>query len=132
MRDSLGLEVSGATPAALDHYERSLSELQRFVGDPVGSVEQAIAAAPGFVMAHVLKGYLFGLATEREATAVAAESHAAAEKLSGTTREKAHVAALGKLAAGRWHEASAALEDISIEHPLDALALQAGHQIDFF
>jgi hypothetical protein len=132
MRDSLGLDVSGATPAALDHYERALSELQRFVGDPVGSVEQAIAAAPGFVMAHVLKGYLYGLATEREATAMAAESHAAAVTLDGTPRERAHVAALGSLVAGRWHEAGAALEDIAIDHPRDALALQAGHQVDFF
>jgi tetratricopeptide (TPR) repeat protein len=132
MRDSLGLEITGATPAALDHHERALHELQCFICDPVGSVEKAIAAAPGFVMAHVLKGYLYGLATEREATAIAAASHAAAAKLGGTVRERAHVAALGRLAAGRWHEASAGLEDVSIEHPGDALALQAGHQIDFF
>jgi tetratricopeptide (TPR) repeat protein len=132
MRDSLGLEVTGATPAALDHYARALSELQRFVGDPIGSVEQAIAAAPGFVMAHVLKGYLYGLATEREATAIASGSHAIAATLGGTPRETAHVAALGSLAAGRWHQAGAMLEDIAIEHPRDALALQAGHQVDFF
>lgn len=132
MRDTLGLEVSGATATALDHYERSVHELQCFVGDPVASVHKAIGAAPGFVMAHVMKGYLFGLATEREATAIAAESHAAAARLGGTRREQAHVAALGKLVAGRWHDASAALEDLAIDHPLDALALQAGHQIDFF
>jgi tetratricopeptide (TPR) repeat protein len=132
MRDSLGLEVSGATPAALEYYERSLHELQCFIGDPVGSVERAIAAEPGFVMAHVLKGYLYGLATEREATAVAAETYEMAAKLGGTAREAAHVAALGKLVAGGWHEAGAILEDISIAYPRDALALQAGHQIDFF
>lgn len=132
MRDTLGLDLTGATPAALEHYERSVHELQCFIGDPVGSVERAIAAAPGFVMAHVMKGYLYGLATERVATAVAADAYAVAAKLGGTGREQAHVAALGKLAAGRWREASAALEDIAIEHPRDALALQAGHQIDFF
>ena len=32
---------------------------------PSASVDKAIAASPGFVMAHVLKGYLFGLATEQ-------------------------------------------------------------------
>jgi tetratricopeptide (TPR) repeat protein len=132
MHDSLGLEITGATPAAIEHYERALHELQCFIGDPVGSAEEAIVAAPGFVMAHVLKGYLYGLATEREATAIAADTHAVAQMLGGTARERAHVAALGKLAAGRWHEAGAALEDISIAHPRDALALQAGHQIDFF
>ena len=132
MRDSLGLDITGATPAALEHYERALHELQCFIGDPVGSVDKAIAASPGFVMAHVLKGYLYGLATEREASAVAAAAHGAALPLGGTAREKAHVAALGRLAQGRWHQASTLLEDITIEHPHDGLALQTGHQIDFF
>jgi tetratricopeptide (TPR) repeat protein len=132
MRDALDLELTGATADALAHYERSVHELRCFIGDPVGSVHKAIEAAPGFVMAHVMKGYLFGLATEREATAVAAQSHAAATRLGGTERERAHVVALGKLVTGRWHEAGAVLEDVAIEHPRDALALQAGHQIDFF
>lgn len=132
MRDALGLEVTGATPSALEHYQRALRELQCFIGDPVASIDQAIAAAPDFLMAHVFKGYLFGLATEREAMAVAAECHAAAAKLDGTARERAHVAALGNLASNRWHQASAALEDIAIDEPRDVVALQVGHQVDFF
>ncbi|MGO4833297.1 tetratricopeptide repeat protein, partial [Rhizobiaceae sp. 2RAB30] len=84
------------------------------------------------VMAHVFTGYLFGLATEREATAVAAECFSTASGLGGTERERAHVAALGHLAQGRWHTAGGLLEDLTIETPRDALALQAGHQIDFF
>ncbi|MET2829434.1 tetratricopeptide repeat protein [Mesorhizobium shangrilense] len=123
---------SGATQTSLSSYGQALHELQCFVGDPVGSVDHAIADAPGFVMAHVLKGYLFGLATERDAMVVTAACHAAALPLAASTHERAHVAALGHLAKGHWHEASRLLEDITIEHPLDALALQVGHQIDFF
>ncbi|WP_379062100.1 tetratricopeptide repeat protein [Mesorhizobium sp. UC74_2] len=130
--DTSGLALTGASGSAREHYLRGLSELQRFVGDPVGSVDLAIAEAPGFVMAHVLKGYLFGLATEREAMVVARACHEAALPLVATAREQGHVMALGHLAAGRWHEASRVLEDLTIEFPLDALALQAGHQIDFF
>jgi len=78
------------------------------------------------------KGYLFGLATEREASLVAQACHEAALPLAATGREQAHVAALGHLAAGRWHEASRTLEDITIDFPLDMVALQTGHQIDFF
>src|SRR4051812_26409886 len=132
MRDTLGLEITGATPAALEHYEQALHELQCFIGDPVATIDKAIAAAPDFVMAHVFKGYLFALATEREAMAIATDCHEAASRLEGTQRERAHVAALGKLAANRWHEASAQLEDISIDEPRDVLALQVGHQVDFF
>ncbi|MER8667405.1 tetratricopeptide repeat protein [Mesorhizobium sp. M1156] len=130
--DAFGLTLSGATEAGFSSYSRAVRELQCFIGDPVGSVDRAIAEDPGFVMAHVFKGYLFGLATEREATAVAKACHEAALPLAATTREQAHVAALGQLADGRWHEAARVLEDIAIEFPLDALALQTGHQIDFF
>ncbi|MER8958477.1 tetratricopeptide repeat protein [Mesorhizobium sp. M0701] len=130
--DAFGLTLSGATAAGLSSYSRAVRELQCFIGDPVGSVDRAIAEDPGFVMAHVFKGYLFGLATEREATAVAKACHEAALPLAATTCEQAHVAALGHLAEGRWDEAARVLEDIAIEFPLDALALQTGHQIDFF
>jgi tetratricopeptide (TPR) repeat protein len=132
VRDAFGLTFSGATEAGFSHYSQAVRELQCFIGDPVGSVDRAIAGDPGFVMAHVFKGYLFGLATEREATAVARTCHEAALPLAATTREQAHVAALGHLAGGRWHEAGRILEDIAIEFPLDGLALQTGHQIDFF
>ncbi|MER8676538.1 MULTISPECIES: tetratricopeptide repeat protein [unclassified Mesorhizobium] len=132
VRDPFGLMFSGATEAGFSPYCQAVHELQCFVGDPVGSVDRAISADPGFVMAHVFKGYLFGLATEREATAVAQACHAAALPLAATPREQAHVAALGHLAEGRWHDAARLLEDIAIDNPLDAVALQVGHQIDFF
>jgi tetratricopeptide (TPR) repeat protein len=106
--------------------------LRCFIGDPVASADAAIAADPGFVMAHVFKGYLFGLATERDALTVARAAYEAAAKLPATTREAQHVAALGHLVAGNWHKASTALQALTTDHPLDALALQAGHQIDFF
>ncbi|WP_256749277.1 tetratricopeptide repeat protein [Mesorhizobium sp. Mes31] len=132
IRDPFGLTFSGATEAGFSTYSQAVHELQCFVGDPVASVDRAIVEDPGFVMAHVFKGYLFGLATEREATAVAMACHQAALPLTATAHEQAHVSALGHLANGRWHDAGSILEDIAIENPRDALALQVGHQIDFF
>ncbi|TGQ06842.1 tetratricopeptide repeat protein [Mesorhizobium sp. M2E.F.Ca.ET.219.01.1.1] len=132
LKDAFGLTYSGATEAGFSSYARAVHELQCFIGDPVGSADRAIAEDPGFVMAHVFKGYLFGLATEREATLVARACHEAALPLAATARERAHVAALGHLAWGRWHEASRILEDVAIDHPLDLVALLTGHQIDFF
>ncbi|WP_018429480.1 tetratricopeptide repeat protein [Hoeflea sp. 108] len=132
MKDRLGLTLSGADETAAAHYERGVSELQRFVGDPVGSADKAIADAPDFVMAHVLKGWLYGLSTEREAMAIARDCHAVAAGLAATAREQAHVAALGRLVDGHWHDAGHILAELTAEHPTDALALQAGHQIDFF
>ena len=132
IRDAFGLTLSGATEAGFTPYSQAMRELQCFIGDPVATVDRAIAEDPGFVMAHVFKGYLFGLATEREATAVAKACHEAALPLAATTREQAHVSALGHLANGRWHDAGGILRDIAIDFPLDVVALQTGHQIDFF
>jgi tetratricopeptide (TPR) repeat protein len=132
IRDALGLPLTGAGEIGLGHYERALHQLQCFIGDPVASANAAIEASPGFLMAHVLKGYLYGLSTDREAMDVARASHAAAASLSANSREIRHVEALDRLAAGRWHEAGKVLEDLTIDEPRDALALQAGHQIDFF
>lgn len=132
VKDALGLALSGASAESLPLYEQAAGELRCFVGNPVGSVDAALAASPGFAMAHVLKGYLYGLSTEKAAMPVAAACHAAALPLATTERERGHVEALGHLVGGRWHAAGQVLAQVSADHPADALALQAGHQIDFF
>jgi tetratricopeptide (TPR) repeat protein len=131
-RDGLGLLLSGADATGAAHYASALRQLQCFVGDPVGAVNAAIEASPDFVMAHVLKGYLYGLSTDHEALPVARACYEAARALPASPRERGHVAALGHLVEGRWHEAGRVLEDVTIEEPRDALGLFAGHQIDFF
>jgi hypothetical protein len=83
-------------------------------------------------MAHVLVAYLNLLGTEPGRPPAAREAHAAAERCPATERETLHVAAAGALAHGQWHRAGRILEDLSIRHPQDLLALQVGHQIDFF
>ena len=57
---------------------------------------------------------------------------ARAEPHAGTPREQAHLKAARDFAAGRWQRAGRQLEDLSLDHPRDALALQAGHLIDFY
>ena len=123
---------TGARPEAVAHYDTACHQLRCLIEDPVASVDAALHASPDFVMAHVLKGYLHILGTEPGGLPVARACHDATLPLGGTAQERAHIAALGHLADGRWHEAGRVLEDVSIADPLDAVALQVGHQIDFF
>jgi len=132
LKDIRGLGLTGACAEALGPYEQAVAELQCYRADPVASVEAAIAAAPGFAMAHALKAWLHLLGTEPAALPVARASHAAAAASARTSREKGHVAAIGHLVEGRWHTAGRVLEDVTIDAPRDALGLLAGHQIDFF
>jgi hypothetical protein len=48
-----------------------------------------------------------------------------------TEQEIGHIAAIGHLVDGRWHQAARGLEDVTIAQPLDMLALQVGYQLDF-
>lgn len=130
--DSHGHRLSGASAAARDHYETALGLLRLYSGDPLAAAEAAIADSPGFAMAHLLKAWLNLLGTEPAGIAVARASHALARRHAATPREKGHLAAVGHLVEGSWHEAAQALERVSADQPLDLLALQAGHQLDFF
>lgn len=73
-------------------------------------------------MAHVFKGYLYALSTDREGLDVARTIHAT---VGGAVdaREAGHVAALGHLTASNWNAAGRTLAALTEEHPLDALAL---------
>lgn len=132
LTDHAGYPVSGASPESLADFERAAHELRCFVDDPVASIDRALAASPAMTMAHVLKGWLHLLGTEPSGLPVARECAASAAALPATDRERRHVEAMGLVAAGRWRDAGLVLEDLSARYPRDALALQAGHQVDFF
>jgi tetratricopeptide (TPR) repeat protein len=130
--DSTGHRLSGANPRSLQAYEQGARELLCMVDDPVASAARAIEASPEMTMAHVLHAWLHLLGTEPDALPAARASCAAAAALPADDREQRHVAAAQALAAGRWREAGRRLEDLSLRYPLDTLALQVGHQVDFF
>src|SRR6185295_16445979 len=106
--DNQGHRLSGATPESLLAWEQAAHELRCMVDDPVAGVERALALAPEMTMAHVLKAWLHLLGTEPDGIAVARAACAAARRLPADDRERRHIAAA------------------------DTLALQAGHQVDFF
>jgi hypothetical protein len=132
LRDSLGNQYSGASSAGLEHFEHGLRLLQCYIGDPLSTADGAISEAPEMIMGHALRAWLLLLSTEAPAFDVARKSWEAASKLPANERERGHLAAIHHLLEGRWHDAARTLEDVSIAHPRDALALLTGHQLDFF
>jgi len=132
LMDSTGHRVSGATSASLEYFEQAARELLCMVDDPAATVDRALAESPEMTMAHVLKAWLHLLGTEPSGIPVALACCEAAARLPADDREQRHLAAASALAHGRWREAGLRLEDLSARYPRDALALQSGHQIDFF
>ena len=132
IQDIHGHALSGADDKAAEHYDSACALLRCYLNDPLAEAQAALARSPDMTMAHVLVAYLNLLGTEPAGTPAAREAHAAAARCPATEREAMHVAAAGALAQGQWHRAGRILEDLSIRHPHDLLALQVGHQIDFF
>ena len=130
--DAQGNALSGATHEAAELFDVAVQSFNIYRGDPVGLADQAIAIAPDFAMAHLLKAYLFALATEPEANRVARAIVGTVKPLRLSEREASHVAALDLLLAGEWSAAATALDRHNADHPHDIVALQAGHLIDFY
>lgn len=131
-KDAQGNALSGATGEVAGLFDQAVSAFNIYRGDPVGLADQAIAAAPGFAMAHILKAHLFGLATEPEATKEARAILGTVRSLRLTEREASHAASLDLLLDGEWTAAATALDRHNIDHPHDIVALQAGHLMDFY
>jgi tetratricopeptide (TPR) repeat protein len=132
LADAQGNPLSGATAEALPDYAAAVTAFNLYRGDPIGAADRAVAAAPDFAMAHLVKAHLYALATEPGATERARAILGAVRDMPLGTRERAHLAALDHLVAGDWTRAAEALERHSVEHPRDIVALQAGHLTDFY
>lgn len=132
LKDDLGLDYTGGNAASLAVLQFALHEFRCYQGDPVASVDRALAAGPDLAMGWALRAWLHLLGTEPGQLAAAREAIGTGLALNGNDRERRHLQAAALLAANRWHAAGRVLEDLAIDYPLDSLALQAGHQIDFF
>ncbi len=134
--DLRGVPMGNAGADALAAYETALRQFQSYVGDPVATLDAALAVAPDFVMGHVFRALaLFTMSEKSLLPAVAAsldEARAAAARpaiaSAGLMRRRARASSQGD-----WHErvprASIACWRTS---PRDALALQVGHLVDFY
>jgi tetratricopeptide (TPR) repeat protein len=131
IRDHHGMAVSGANAAAVENYRQALHAYHCYAGDPLALLQAALADSPGFVMGHVLTAHLLLIGTNLECQALGARAHEAMRDLPCNDRERGHVAAVGHMVAGEFRAAGRVLEDVSIAHPRDALALQTGQIIDF-
>ncbi|MFL9824993.1 tetratricopeptide repeat protein [Rhodoplanes sp. SY1] len=130
--DIRGHRLTGASAPAARHYDAAVQQLVLLRDDPVATVDAALTDSPDFVMAHALKAWLHLLGTEPAGLPVARAALAGVADRAATAQERGHVAALAHLVDGRWHAAARVLEDVTIAHPRDLLALFAGHQLDFF
>lgn len=132
LHDQAGHALSGANTEALALFETALGQFHTYTGNPLETAEAAIAAAPDFAMAHLLRAHLYLSGMEAPGIAPALQSIATARELANTERETLHTVAAEAWAGGRFEAASERFDDILLGHPRDSLALQMGHLLDFY
>lgn len=134
LHDIRGLTVSTRSRAALDRYEAAVELLNGFYLDFIATIDEALAEDPGFVMGHCFRAGVFAACNEAAVMPEVRRSLEAAEALSAhaNDRERAHMAAVRAWLEGDLERAAALYGRIVQEHPHDIVALQIGHQADFF
>jgi tetratricopeptide (TPR) repeat protein len=132
--DVRGNPVSCSSQVALSAAERALWRMMSFYDTPLADLDEAIAAAPTWVLPQVMKaGFLLSL-TEPSLHADAQTALQLAEALTAhaTPRERAHLQAVQQVAHGRWFAALRMWDELLVQHPRDALALQWSQLWDFY
>jgi len=131
--DARGVPVTAGKSASLQHYETAIRQFQSYVGDPIATLDAALAEDPDFVSGHLLKALvLFTLVERKFLPAVRSCLSDATERAAvASDRDRMLMQAVRELTEGNWHTAARTLDRMLIAHPRDAVALQVGHLMDF-
>ncbi|MDH3694937.1 MAG: tetratricopeptide repeat protein [Gammaproteobacteria bacterium] len=134
LKDTRNEPVSTTNARALDYYETALTQFQTYVGDPVETIELALQEDPGFVLGHAFRATMLLLMSERQYLPEIRKSIESAETSpkNANDRERGLTRAARQWLEGDWRGASVTWDKVLADHPRDALALQAGHLMDFY
>jgi len=128
-RDCRGVPVSTTDTRLLDLLDSAHAQSLCFAGDPIATIDAALAERPDFVMGHVFKAAMLTQSMERGAAPPLRRHLEAAEALSNsaTGRERGHMAAIRAWSEGDFLGAVRLWEQVVAAHPFDLLALQLVH-----
>ncbi|BBK33304.1 tetratricopeptide repeat protein 38 family protein [Allostella humosa] len=128
-QDARGLALSTDVPAAAAAFDAAIQSYLRYRTDGARHLEAALAADPGFAMAHLLRGYFAMLSFNRANVPAAAAALAEARRGEAglSPRERRHAEALAAWIDGRLWAMLGAWEAILADHPTDVLALRLAH-----
>ncbi len=133
--DRRGLPCGSSSATARDAVDTALWRMMSFYDVPLADLDAATAADEGWVLPHLMRaGFLFSLNEPALLAEAARHLDTARACLRPDTpqRERRHLDALGLVQEGRWAQAGRLWDQLLLEHPRDALALQWAHLWDFY
>lgn len=117
---------------AVAAYDQAVDRLLRFHPDVIEVAFGLATSHPDVAMANALIAYLHLTSTDAPDVAPARDAWTSMGQSPMSDREAAHHAAIGAWLDGNWNGAAATLDALLQQWPTDLLALQIGHQLDFF
>jgi tetratricopeptide (TPR) repeat protein len=133
-QDVYGLEVSTASPVAVQHLDQAVSDYLNYEQTASARVKAALEEDPDCVLAQCYRGYLLMMLENRAVFPKIQHAldtlQSAAERM--TPREKLHVAALQAWVKGDLMTACLSWESILNEWPHDIMALKLHHTMAFY
>ena len=125
-RDERGLPLSTDSTAAVVLFDRAVQHFLKYHADTMALLGEALAADPGFLMAHVFRAYLLlGAANAANHAAIAtALTKAAAGSAQATRREQLHLAAAQAWARDALDQSFRLWRDLLDAAPTDLLAVR--------
>lgn len=133
-RDIDTVPQAGTNEACAAAYDTALRQLQCYRGDPIATIDAALAEHPDFVSGHILRAEVCISLWERSFAGEVRRSFDQLRRLAplATDRERGHIAAIADWIHGDWEGLRARLDRVLDDSPTDALALQIGHLADFY
>lgn len=130
--DCRGVPVSTTRRENIDILERAHEEALGFIGDPIETIETALAEDPDFIMGHLFKAGMLTQAMETRVyePMVAALANAEARVARANDRERGHMKAVRCWVEGDFSRACEYWDEVLVDHPRDLLALQLAHLSD--
>jgi len=132
--DPRGNPCGTRVAAARDAAETALWRMMSFYDTPLADLDAASAHDPGWALPHAMRaGFLLSLTEASLVDEAATHLQRARELADGApARERAHLEAVQAVLEGRWQTACTLWDELLVEYPRDALALQWAQLWDFY
>jgi tetratricopeptide (TPR) repeat protein len=130
--DIYGNAISTRSGEAADAFNIALEQIRLFHGDPIASLDAAIAADPQFGLAWATRAGLLAQAVDKLYAGEIARSLKGASAAQFSDRERAHFKAAVAWSEGRFGDGAMIYARTAQDWPRDLLALQNAHASCFF
>lgn len=130
--DIYGNPLTSRSQAARDAFNLALRQIRTYHGDPIATLDAALAADPDFGLAWITRAIVLAQITDRMFEDEITRSLRAAAACELDARERGHLSAALAWADGHFHDGTMGFARIAMETPRDVLAVQNAHVGCFF